>query len=52
MEVFLRVLDEYSACKDEEQAETKEETAAHFLRVTTVEEPMNAEENGIADCLV
>ena len=50
--ILLRVFDEDTTREDEEQAESEEEAAAHLLRVTTVEEPMNAKEDGVANGLV
>ena len=50
--IFLCVFDEDTTEEDEEEAETEEETRADFLRIATVEEPVNAEEEGIAKCFV
>ena len=50
--VLLRVFNEDAAREDEEEAEAEEEACADLLRVATVEKPVDAEEDGIADGFV
>lgn len=50
--IFLGVLDEDASSEDEEEAEAEEETSTDLLRLTTIEIPMYAKENGIAEGLV
>ena len=50
--VLLGKLNEDAAGEDKEEAEAEEEACADLLRVAAVEEPVDAEEDGVADGLV
>ena len=50
--IFLGVLDEDASSEDEEEAETEEEACTYLLGLTTIEVPMYAKEEGIAESLI
>ena len=50
--VLLGKLNEDAAGEDKEEAEAEEEASTDLLRVAAVEEPVDAEEDGVADSLV
>ena len=50
--VLFRVFDEDATGEDEEETESEEGATADLLRIAEVEEPVNAEEDGVAKSFV